>query len=177
MRIVYLVKALGKTSEQVADAHVDTFFKDLLVCKVAATGAVRGSICLNHFQSSPTRGPSRSCDIRSAAILSAHRHEFGLLRNRPDASLFLRARWIAQTRRCFGAANDRRNPVNRLIKKTVLHAVDDTSPILAPKGTGEFTFGDHLRHLHEHAGTIPATLDEFGRCAHCVRRGWFKPDA
>jgi hypothetical protein len=31
-----------------------------------------------------------------------HRQEFGLLRNRPDASLLLRARWIAQTRRRFG---------------------------------------------------------------------------
>jgi hypothetical protein len=38
-------------------------------------------------------------------------------------------------------------------------------------------YGRHLRHLAEHAGTIPARLDEFGRCAYCVRRGWWKPDA
>jgi hypothetical protein len=38
-------------------------------------------------------------------------------------------------------------------------------------------YGRHLRHLAEHGGTIPARLDEFGRCAYCVRRGWWKPDA
>ena len=43
-----------------------------------------------------------------------------------------------------------------------------------PRMQGEFTFSDHLRHLHEHAGDIPATLDEFGRCARCVSRGWFE---
>jgi hypothetical protein len=59
-------------------------------------------------------------------------------------------------------------------KRRAPHVVHDAAPILVPKGTDEFTFGDHLRHLHEHAGDIPATLDEFGRCAHCVRRGWFK---
>ena len=68
--------------------------------------------------------------------------------------------------------------MNRLLKnKDVLHLLDDAAPILVPKGVGEFTFSDHLRHLHEHAGDIPATLDEFGRCAHCVRRGWFKLDS
>jgi hypothetical protein len=45
------------------------------------------------------------------------------------------------------------------------------------KDTAEFTFSDHLRHLHEHAGDIPATLDEYGRCARCVARGWLKPKA
>jgi hypothetical protein len=35
-------------------------------------------------------------------------------------------------------------------------------------------YGRHMRHLAEHAGTIPARLDEFGRCAYCVRRGWCK---
>jgi len=38
-------------------------------------------------------------------------------------------------------------------------------------------YGLHLRHLAEHAGTIPMRLDEFGRCAHCVRRGWWRPNA
>lgn len=55
--------------------------------------------------------------------------------------------------------------------------VDNGLPIIVPNGGDEFTFGDHLRHLHEHAGDIPATLDEYGRCAHCVKRGWFKPNA
>ncbi len=43
-------------------------------------------------------------------IGTAHRQEFGLRRNWPDASVLLRARWIARTRRRFGAANERRNP-------------------------------------------------------------------
>jgi len=63
-----------------------------------------------------------------------------------------------------------------LAQKATPDAEEEAAPILVPKGSGEFTFGDHLRHLHEHAGDIPATLDEFGRCAHCVRRGWFKLD-
>ena len=41
-------------------------------------------------------------------IGTANRQEFGLLRNWPDASLRLRARWIAKTRRRLGAANKRR---------------------------------------------------------------------
>ena len=59
----------------------------------------------------------------------------------------------------------------------ILPAKNDAAPILVPKNAREFTFSDHLRHLHEHAGDIPATLDEFGRCARCVCRGWFKCDA
>jgi hypothetical protein len=106
-----------------------------------------------------------------------YRREFGLLRNRPDASLLLRARWIAQTRWPFGAANKRRNSMTHLPKKPTPNAEEEAAPILVPKGTGEFTFGDHLRHLHEHAGDIPATLDQYGRCVHCVRRGWFKLDS
>jgi hypothetical protein len=38
-------------------------------------------------------------------------------------------------------------------------------------------YGRHLRHLAEHAGTIPGRLDEFGRCVTCVRLGWWRPDA
>jgi len=54
---------------------------------------------------------------------------------------------------------------------------DGTAPILVPYGAGIWTFGDHLRHLAGHAGTIPLVLDEFGRCVLCVRRGLFKPNA
>ncbi len=54
---------------------------------------------------------------------------------------------------------------------------DDATPILVPACTGNQTYGDHLSHLAEHAGTIPPTLDEFGRCAVCVRLGWFRPNA
>jgi hypothetical protein len=51
--------------------------------------------------------------------------------------------------------------MTRLPKKPTPDADEEAAPILVPKGIGEFTFGDHLRHLHEHAGDIPATLDEF----------------
>ena len=37
---------------------------------------------------------------------------------------------------------------------------DDTAPILVPDGAGIWTFGDHLRHLAGHAGTIPLARDE-----------------
>jgi hypothetical protein len=67
--------------------------------------------------------------------------------------------------------------MTRPTKRQVLDALDKATPILVPKGIDGFPFGGHLRHLAEHAGTIPAMLDEFGRCAHCVRRGWFKLDA
>jgi hypothetical protein len=63
-------------------------------------------------------------------------------------------------------------------KKTfAARMTDDTAPILVPYGAGIWTFGDHLRHLAGHAGTIPLVLDEFGRCVICVRRGLFKPNA
>jgi hypothetical protein len=39
------------------------------------------------------------------------------------------------------------------------------------------TLGWFYRHNAMHAGTIPMLLDEFGRCAYCVKRGWFKLDA
>jgi len=49
---------------------------------------------------------------------------------------------------------------------------DDAAPILVPAHLQGSTLGDHLRHLAEHASTLPPTLDQFGRC---VRRGWFRP--
>jgi hypothetical protein len=39
------------------------------------------------------------------------------------------------------------------------------------------TYGDHLRHVAEHAGTVPMEHDAFGRCATCVRLGWLRADA
>lgn len=47
-------------------------------------------------------------------------------------------------------------------------AGDHAAPILVPTDTRKPTFGDHLVHLAEHAGTIPARLDKFGRCVYCV---------
>jgi hypothetical protein len=68
--------------------------------------------------------------------------------------------------------------MDRLIKnKKVLHLLDGAAPILVVKDTAEFTFSDHLRHLHEHAGDLPPTLDPYGRCARCAARGWLKPNA
>ena len=133
---------------------------------------------INQVTRRPPTGARRFlCDSADCLIVT-YRREFGLPRNRPDASLLLRARWIAQTRWRFGATNKRRNPVYRLIKnKDILQLLDDAAPILVLKGAEEFTFCDHLRHLHEHAGDIPPTLDKFGRCAHCARRGWFKSNA
>jgi len=66
--------------------------------------------------------------------------------------------------------------MTRLPKRPTSDAEEEAAPILVPKGTGEFTFGDHLRHLHEPPGDKPATRDQFGRCAHGVRRDWFKLD-
>ena len=39
------------------------------------------------------------------------------------------------------------------------------------------TLGWFYRHNAMHAGTTPMLLDEFGRCAYCVKRGFWKPDA
>jgi len=60
---------------------------------------------------------AEACAIQRLVIASAYRHEFGLLRNWPDASLRLRARWLAKTRRRSNAANDRRNFMPHLTKK------------------------------------------------------------
>ena len=55
-------------------------------------------------------------------------------------------------------------------------AKDDGAPILVPARTRE-TYGDHLRHLAGHAGTIPLSLDEFGRCIVCLGLGCFRLNA
>src|ERR1700730_14252585 len=60
---------------------------------------------------------SEACAIQRIVIVQAHRHEFGLLRDRPDASLLLRARWIAQTRRRSALQMTRRNSMAHLSKK------------------------------------------------------------
>jgi hypothetical protein len=66
---------------------------------------------------------------------------------------------------------------NNGTKTSTPRAADDTAPILVPDGAGIWTFGDHLRHLAGHAGTIPLARDEAGRCLICVRRGFFRPNA
>ena len=62
-------------------------------------------------------------------------------------------------------------------KASTPRTADDTAPILVPDGAGIWTFGDHLRHLAGHAGTIPLARDEAGRWLICLRRGFFKPNA
>jgi hypothetical protein len=62
-------------------------------------------------------------------------------------------------------------------KTSTPRTADDTAPIVVPDGAGIWTFGDHLRHLAGHAGTIPLARDEAGRCLICLRRGFFTPNA
>jgi len=38
-------------------------------------------------------------------------------------------------------------------------------------------WGRHMRHLAMHSGVVPMARDPWGgRCAYCVKRGWWKPD-
>ena len=77
----------------------------------------------------------------------------------------------------LGSDVDRSDAVSNDRNKTSTpRAADDTAPILVPDGAGIWTFGDHLRHLAGHAGTIPLALDEYGRCLVCIRRGFFTPN-
>ena len=48
--------------------------------------------------------------------------------------------------------------------------IDDVDRALNP-------IGRFFRHNAMHAGTTRMVLDEFGRCAYCVKRGFWKPDA
>ena len=77
----------------------------------------------------------------------------------------------------LGSDIGRSDVVSNNGNKAYTRAADDTAPILVPEGAGIWNFGDHLRHLARHAGTIPLELDEFGRCVICVRRGFFNPNA
>ena len=77
-----------------------------------------------------------------------------------------------------GSDVDRSDTVsNNGNKASTPRTADDTAPILVPDGAGIWTFGDHLRHLAGHAGTIPLARDEAGRCLICLRRGFFRPNA
>jgi hypothetical protein len=48
--------------------------------------------------------------------------------------------------------------------------------IMLPAELRPWTYGDHLRHLAGHRGIEPLPRDAYGRCAICVRKGFFKPD-
>jgi hypothetical protein len=48
--------------------------------------------------------------------------------------------------------------------------IDDVDRALNP-------IGRFYRHNAMHAGTTRMVLDEFGRCARCVKLGFWKPDA
>ena len=39
------------------------------------------------------------------------------------------------------------------------------------------SLGWFYKHNAMHAGTTPMALGEFGRCARCVKLGFWKPDA
>ena len=47
--------------------------------------------------------------------------------------------------------------------------IDDVDRSLSP-------YGRFLRHNHMHGGVVPMVLDEFGRCAHCVQKGFWRPN-
>jgi len=49
-------------------------------------------------------------------------------------------------------------------------SIDDVDRALNP-------LGRLYRHNGMHAGAARMVLDEFGRCAHCVKLGFWKPDA
>src|ERR1700694_4906953 len=67
---------------------------------------------------------AEACAIQRLVIVQAHRPEFGLLRERPDASLLLRARWIAQTRRPSALQMTRRNSMAHLKQEAAARAVN-----------------------------------------------------
>ena len=48
--------------------------------------------------------------------------------------------------------------------------IDDVDRSLNP-------YGRFLRHNQMHAGVAPMVLDEFGRCAYCVKKGHWRPNA
>ena len=60
---------------------------------------------------------------------------------------------------------DDRNPI-----KIYDECIDDIDRALNP-------LGRFYRHNAMHAGTAEMVLDEFGRCAKCVKLGFWKPDA
>ena len=61
--------------------------------------------------------------------------------------------------------------------------IEDSDPIIIVDDCIDHVDREHTslnwwyRHNAMHAGTIPMLLDEFGRCAYCVKRGFWKPDA
>ena len=77
----------------------------------------------------------------------------------------------------LGSDVDQSETVSNNGSKASTPRTADDAPILVPDGAGIWTFGDHLRHLAGHAGTTPLTLDEYGRCLICLRRGFFAPNA
>ncbi len=48
--------------------------------------------------------------------------------------------------------------------------IDNVDRALTPLGW-------FYRHNSMHAGTTPMVLDQYGRCARCVKLGFWKPDA
>ncbi len=48
-------------------------------------------------------------------------------------------------------------------------SIDDVDRMLNP-------IGRFFRHNAMHAGTTRMAFDEFGRCAYCVKLGFWKPD-
>ena len=69
----------------------------------------------------------------------------------------------------LGSDVDRSDAVsNNGNKASTPRTADDTAPILVPAGAGIWTYGDHLRHLAGHAGTIPLTNSVAALSAYAV---------
>jgi hypothetical protein len=56
------------------------------------------------------------------------------------------------------------------VNKLVDDCIDDLDRALNP-------LGRFFRHGAMHNGTTPMMADEFGRCARCVKLGFWEPDA
>jgi hypothetical protein len=79
---------------------------------------------------------------------------------------------------------DRAGVLCPAMQRKTISLADPTSPpaVEAPETYGlqtcrqPRTYGDQLRHVAEHAGTVPGQRDAFGRCVVCVRLGWWRAD-
>ncbi len=59
---------------------------------------------------------------------------------------------------------------DRIEDSDLIRIEDNVDRALTPLGW-------FYRHNAMHAGTTPMVLDEYGRCARCIKLGFWKPDA
>jgi hypothetical protein len=63
-----------------------------------------------------------------------------------------------------------RKSEDRRVIKLADDCIDSVDRALNP-------LGRFFRQAAMHAGIMPMTVDEFGRCARCMKLGFWKPDA